>query len=60
VQEEPENMGPWRFVDKQLRHLNLKYVGRDEAASPATGFAKRHAAEIEEMMISIFSKVLVK
>ena len=60
VQEEPENMGPWRFVDKQLRHLNLKYVGRDEAASPATGFAKRHAAEIEEMMITIFSKVLIK
>jgi 2-oxoglutarate dehydrogenase complex dehydrogenase (E1) component-like enzyme len=40
--------------------LNLKYVGRDEAASPATGFAKRHAAEIEEMMITIFSKVLIK
>ncbi|MBA2614042.1 MAG: 2-oxoglutarate dehydrogenase E1 component [Bacteroidetes bacterium] len=60
VQEEPENMGPWRFVDKWLRSLNLKYVGRDEAASPATGFAKRHAAENEEIMTTIFSKVLVK
>ncbi len=60
VQEEPENMGPWRFVDKWLRSLNLKYVGREEAASPATGFAKRHAAENEEIMTSIFSKVLVK
>jgi 2-oxoglutarate dehydrogenase E1 component len=60
VQEEPENMGPFRFVDKHLRSLNLKYVGRDEAASPATGFAKRHAAESEEMMVTIFSKVLVK
>lgn len=60
VQEEPENMGPFRFVDKHLRNLNLKYVGRDEAASPATGFAKRHAAESEEMMVTIFSKVLVK
>ncbi len=60
VQEEPENMGPWRFVDKQLRQLNLKYVGRDEAASPATGFGKRHAAEIEEMMVTVFTKVLVK
>ena len=27
VQEEPENMGPWRFIDKNLRSLNLKYVG---------------------------------
>jgi 2-oxoglutarate dehydrogenase E1 component len=60
VQEEPENMGPWRFVDKNMRSLNLKYVGRDEPASPATGFAKRHAAENEEIMTMIFSKVLVK
>ncbi|MBA3664398.1 MAG: 2-oxoglutarate dehydrogenase E1 component [Bacteroidetes bacterium] len=60
VQEEPENMGPWRFVDANLRSLNLKYIGRDAAASPATGFAKRHAAENEEIMTSIFNKVLVK
>jgi 2-oxoglutarate dehydrogenase E1 component len=60
IQEEPENMGPWRFVDKNLRKLNLKYIGRHEAASPATGYAKRHAAENEEIMTNIFSKVLVK
>ena len=60
VQEEPENMGPWRFVDNNLRSLNLRYVGREEAASPATGFAKRHAMEHEEIMSGVFSKVLVK
>jgi 2-oxoglutarate dehydrogenase E1 component len=60
VQEEPENMGPWRFVDGNLRSLNLNYFGRDAAASPATGFAKRHAMENEEIMTGIFSKVLVK
>ncbi|MBX3163325.1 MAG: 2-oxoglutarate dehydrogenase E1 component [Bacteroidetes bacterium] len=60
VQEEPENMGAWCFVDKNLRSLNLKYVGRDEAASPATGFAKRHNAESEEIMQGVFSKVMVK
>lgn len=60
VQEEPENMGPWRFVDKNLRSLNLKYIGRNEAASPATGYAKKHNAENEEIMTNIFSKVLVK
>jgi 2-oxoglutarate dehydrogenase E1 component len=60
VQEEAENMGAWRYVDKQLRHLNLKYIGRDEAASPATGFAKRHNEETEEIMVALFSKVLVK
>lgn len=60
VQEEPENMGPYRFVDHNLRALNLKYVGREAAASPATGFAKRHAAENEEIMTNIFTKILVK
>lgn len=60
VQEEPENMGPWRFVDKNLRSLNLTYFGRNEAASPATGYAKKHNAENEEIMKGIFSKILVK
>jgi 2-oxoglutarate dehydrogenase E1 component len=60
IQEESENMGPWRHVDKNLRSLNLKYFGRDEAASPATGFAKRHAAESEEILSGVFNKVLVK
>jgi 2-oxoglutarate dehydrogenase E1 component len=60
IQEEPENMGPWRHVERYIRQLNPKYIGRDEAASPATGFAKRHASENEEIMTSIFGKVLVK
>jgi 2-oxoglutarate dehydrogenase E1 component len=60
VQEEPQNMGPWQFVDSKLKSLNMKYVGRDEAASPATGFIKRHNEETEEIMVSLFSKVLVK
>jgi 2-oxoglutarate dehydrogenase E1 component len=60
VQEEPENMGAWRYMDHKLRSLNMRYVGRDEAASPATGFAKRHAAETEEIMVSLFTRVTVK
>lgn len=60
VQEEPENMGAYRFVDHNLRSLNLHYVGRDEAASPATGFAKRHNDENEEIMSTLFKKVPVK
>lgn len=60
IQEETENAGPWRYINHVVRPLNLKYIGRDEAASPATGFAKRHNAESEEIMNKIFSKVLVK
>ena len=53
-QEEPENMGAWSFVDRRiekvLRRLDMKvrrpaYVGREAAASPATGLAKPMAQQ---------------
>ncbi|MFI5141077.1 MAG: 2-oxoglutarate dehydrogenase E1 component [Bacteroidia bacterium] len=59
IQEESENAGAWRHVALTLKTLNLVYVGRNEMAAPATGFSKRHAAEFEEIMSKVFSKVLV-
>ena len=53
-QEEPANNGAWTFVDRRLEKVLTKldgaakrptYVGRDEAASPATGLAKVHAQQ---------------
>ena len=46
-QEEPKNMGSWFFAEPKLRAqgFDVKYVGRNEAASPATGSHKRHAKE---------------
>ncbi|MDP9195171.1 MAG: 2-oxoglutarate dehydrogenase E1 component [Pseudomonadota bacterium] len=53
-QEEPENMGYWTFVDRRIEAVladlggkarRPRYVGRIPAASPATGFAKRHEKE---------------
>ena len=53
-QEEPENMGAWEFVDRRMRRLfggtgmqgaSLRYVGRPEAAAPATGYPAQHNAE---------------
>jgi len=53
-QEEPENAGAWHFVDRRLEKVltdiggkarRPRYVGRDAAASPATGSARAHAAE---------------
>jgi len=41
VQEEPANMGGWSFVQPRLESITgekLRYVGRQPAASPATGF----------------------
>jgi 2-oxoglutarate dehydrogenase E1 component len=51
VQEEPRNMGPWRFMREQIQPLldessrELRYIGRAESASPATGSGKRHQQE---------------
>jgi 2-oxoglutarate dehydrogenase complex dehydrogenase (E1) component-like enzyme len=47
AQEEPRNMGAWRFIGGRFRLLgrNVRYVGRSSSASPATGSSKRHVAE---------------
>jgi 2-oxoglutarate dehydrogenase E1 component len=56
AQEEPRNMGPWRFISEQMEPLlsetrrELRYVGRPESASPATGSHKRHQEEQAEIV----------
>ncbi len=51
VQEEPRNMGPWRFIHEQVQPLIaetrrlLHYAGRPESASTATGSHRRHLEE---------------
>ncbi len=59
VQEESENAGAWRHIEHTLKGIDLKYIGRAEMASPATGFSKRHAAELEEILGKVFTKVSV-
>lgn len=60
VQEEPENMGAWSYVQPYLANklgLNPMYVGRPAGASTATGSAKRHAKEqtviVEEVIAAL-------
>ena len=48
VQEEPENMGAWRFMQPRLEKLtgkSIAYIGRKAAASPATGFPNIYKQE---------------
>ncbi|MBI3198971.1 MAG: 2-oxoglutarate dehydrogenase E1 component, partial [Rhodospirillales bacterium] len=58
-QEEPENMGAWHFIDRRIERAltgaNVKakrpvYVGRAEAASPATGSARTHLKEQADLV----------
>jgi 2-oxoglutarate dehydrogenase E1 component len=60
VQEEPQNMGAWTFVQPRFNAViraqhddccvDLQYVGRFPSASPATGSAKIHAAQQERIV----------
>jgi 2-oxoglutarate dehydrogenase E1 component len=54
-----ENMGAWTYVDRRIENVLLEldgfskrpiYVGRSEAASPATGNFNRHTVEQEKLI----------
>ncbi|MCS7025441.1 MAG: multifunctional oxoglutarate decarboxylase/oxoglutarate dehydrogenase thiamine pyrophosphate-binding subunit/dihydrolipoyllysine-residue succinyltransferase subunit [Bryobacteraceae bacterium] len=60
VQEEPKNSGAWRFMQEQFEPLldykrRIRYVGRPESASPATGSSKRHAQEQADVLENAFA-----
>jgi len=55
VQEEPRNMGPWYFMNSNLRghigeRLPLSVVARPAAASPATGSKASHDYEQKRLI----------
>ena len=55
VQEEPENMGAWTFVQEKMKHLApLEVVARQASGSPAVGLSKLHILEQEEIIRKIF------
>ncbi len=51
-QEEPKNMGPWSYLLQRFVDLgwNVRYAGRPQSPSPATGSYRRHAAEQEYLV----------
>jgi len=63
-QEEPMNMGAWNtarhYIDRtleiiQVKSENVKYIGRNAAASPATGNLNKHLAEQKEILEKVMS-----
>src|SRR5262249_8354712 len=57
VQEEPQNMGGWSFIQPRLLELlgtkgDLRYVGRPASASPATGSHTIHQMEQQHLVRS--------
>ena len=55
AQEEPENMGAWRYMEDQLRDkldLIFPYIGREANATPAVASEKMHRQEQERILIN--------
>ena len=59
VQEEPENMGAWRYLRNKFGETifghPLKLVSRPAAASPATGSSKRHKSEQAQLIATAYA-----
>ena len=62
-QEEPKNMGAWfsvrDYIQWTLNYIGasnnkISYIGRNIAASPATGYAKKHLAQQQEIIDKVF------
>jgi len=56
VQEEPENMGPWRYIRDNIRNVELVPVARLASGSPATGLNGLHMIGQEEIINKVFRK----
>ena len=63
-QEEPQNMGAWNsarnYIEWTLDHIKaenkkVSYIGRKPAASPATGYLKKHLAQQKEIIEKVLS-----
>jgi 2-oxoglutarate dehydrogenase complex dehydrogenase (E1) component-like enzyme len=60
LQEEPRNMGSWRFAKRYLfeaygDRCHIRAVTRPESASPAAGSATVHKQEQEQLLEDTFA-----
>ncbi len=64
-QEEPKNMGAWNtvrnYIEWSLNYMKaenkeVNYIGRNPAASPASGYLKKHLAEQNEILEKVIGK----
>lgn len=57
VQEEPENMGPWRYMHHATHGFDwkLQVSSRKASASPATGYKEQHKKEQKALVERAFA-----
>ena len=58
VQEEPENMGAWQYMERHFRNMSVsvEYIGRPADSCPAVGSHHIHAEQQEEILNRVFSE----
>ena len=56
VQEEPENMGAWQYMERHFKNMSASvgYIGRQADACPATGSHHTHAEQQTEILRRTF------
>ena len=60
LQEEPENMGAWTFIESNTwrikeRGYDIEHIARVESGSPATGSKTVHDQELTDLLDRTFS-----
>jgi 2-oxoglutarate dehydrogenase E1 component len=55
-QEEPENMGAWRFLQNEVPYVNWVPLCRKASGSPAAGLNKIHVITQQELVDKVFRK----
>ncbi|MBC9913751.1 2-oxoglutarate dehydrogenase E1 component [Chitinophaga varians] len=55
VQEEPLNMGAAAYLQMNLKQINYGVISRNPSASTATGYAKVHAREQQQIIDTAFN-----
>jgi 2-oxoglutarate dehydrogenase E1 component len=55
VQEEPLNMGAASYLQMNLKQINYGVISRNPSASTATGYAKIHTREQQEIIETAFN-----
>ncbi|MDB2614219.1 2-oxoglutarate dehydrogenase E1 component [Chlamydiales bacterium] len=62
VQEEPQNMGAFWYIDQEFKKVipkgcKIQYVGRERSASPAAGSLALHQQELKKILEALFKEV---
>ncbi len=63
VQEEPKNRGAWTYIQDRFKGefgiQDLRYIGRESSASPATGSHIMHLREQEAIFKAVFNSTKI-